>query len=126
MPDGRIEPRQVDRLREMGEWMAVNGEAVYGTRGGPYLPTGNMVSTHSGNKIYLYLLNHPGKALKLPLDEKIAVKKAYFMQNERPLKVARSEGTMSVALPGSLPDEDVTVVVLELDRPASEIDLINI
>ena len=35
MPDGRIEPRQVQRLKEMGQWLAKYGESIYGTRGGP-------------------------------------------------------------------------------------------
>ena len=34
MPTGEIEPRQVERLREIGDWLRINGESVYGTRGG--------------------------------------------------------------------------------------------
>ena len=35
MPDGRIEARQVERLREMGAWLKQYGESIYATRGGP-------------------------------------------------------------------------------------------
>ena len=38
MPDGRIEPEQVERLKEMGAWLAKYGDGVYGTRGGPFKP----------------------------------------------------------------------------------------
>ena len=31
-PDGEIDPEALDRLREIGEWMKVNSEAIYGTR----------------------------------------------------------------------------------------------
>ena len=36
MPDGRFEPRQVERLKEIGRWLAQYGESIYGTRGGPF------------------------------------------------------------------------------------------
>ncbi|MFV1994097.1 MAG: alpha-L-fucosidase, partial [Verrucomicrobiales bacterium] len=31
MPDGRIEPRQVERLEQMGAWLKKYGESIYGT-----------------------------------------------------------------------------------------------
>jgi alpha-L-fucosidase len=36
MPTGEIAPEQVERLKEMGAWLARNGESIYGTRGGPF------------------------------------------------------------------------------------------
>ena len=59
-PDGVIEARQVERLKEMGAWLAKNGEAVYDTRGGPWKPSSHMVSTRKGDKIYLHLLSKVG------------------------------------------------------------------
>lgn len=126
MLDGRIEQRQVDRLSEMGEWISKNQEAVYGTRGGPYLPTEKMVSTHKENKIYLYLLENPGRKLKLPLAEGIKFRQAYFLQNQRSLITDRQKGEITLTLPESLPDDVATVVVLELDRPASEINVVKL
>lgn len=126
MPDGRIEDRQLDRLADLGDWVRRNGDAVYGTRGGPYLPVEWMASTHKGNYIYLYLLKHPGNRLKLPFKEGTAVGKAYFLQDRTPLKFSRERDELILDLPGALPDEDATVIVLELDRPASEIELIKL
>jgi alpha-L-fucosidase len=34
-PDGVIDPEQAARLKEIGAWLAKNGESIYGTRGGP-------------------------------------------------------------------------------------------
>ncbi|MDO8970377.1 MAG: alpha-L-fucosidase, partial [Saprospiraceae bacterium] len=40
MPDGRIEPRQVEKFRKIGEWLGKYGESIYGTRGGPFVSPG--------------------------------------------------------------------------------------
>ncbi len=66
MPDGRIEPRQVDRLREIGAWLKENGESIYGTRGGPFVPGKWGVSTHQGSKIYVHVLDWDGEEVELP------------------------------------------------------------
>ena len=66
MPDGRIEPRQVSRLEEMGDWLGKYGETVYGTRGGPWKPTKTLASTRTGDIIYLHLLGWNGETVTLP------------------------------------------------------------
>ena len=66
MPDGRIEPRQVKRLEEMGEWLGKYGETIYGTRGGPWKPTKSLASTRKGNTIYVHLLGWNGETVTLP------------------------------------------------------------
>ena len=126
MPDGRIEARQVDILAGMGRWLSINGEAVYGTQGGPYLPGEAMVSTHKGNKIYLHLLKSPGKKLRLPIDKGISVKSAHFLNDNTSLEVQAGDNGITVILPKKLPDEIASVIVLTLDRPASEINLIKL
>lgn len=58
-PDGEIDPPQVERLRELGSWLKRNGESIYKTRGGPWLPGEYGVSTHRGKDVYLHLLKLP-------------------------------------------------------------------
>lgn len=66
MPDGRIEPRQVERLREMGAWLRQFGESIYGTRGGPFKPGPWGAATHTAQYIYLHILDWPTAHLTLP------------------------------------------------------------
>jgi alpha-L-fucosidase len=66
MPDGRIEPRQVARLEEMGDWLRKYGETIYGTRGGPWKPTKTLASTRKGDIIYVHLLGGNGETVTLP------------------------------------------------------------
>jgi alpha-L-fucosidase len=67
MPSGEIEPRQADRLREIGAWLEVHGESVYGTRGGPWRPQPWGVSTRSDRTAYLHVLRWPAEeGVRLP------------------------------------------------------------
>ncbi|MCY2929501.1 MAG: alpha-L-fucosidase [Planctomycetota bacterium] len=67
MPDGRIEPRQASRLREIGQWLADNGRSVYATTGGP-VPRGDWGgTTFAGKSLFVHVLNWPARGpVKLP------------------------------------------------------------
>lgn len=72
-PEGVIEARQMARLREMGAWLKRYGESVYGTQGGPWLPTPDYVSTRKGKAIYLHVFRWTDGPLTLPaLPKRIA------------------------------------------------------
>jgi alpha-L-fucosidase len=58
-PDGEIDPAQVQRLHEIGDWLRKNGESIYRTRGGPWLPGDYGVSTHRGKDVYVHVLKVP-------------------------------------------------------------------
>jgi alpha-L-fucosidase len=66
MPDGRIEPRQVERLRDMGAWLAKYGETIYGTRGGPFKPGKWGASTRKDETVYLHVVDRTTNVLTLP------------------------------------------------------------
>lgn len=121
MPDGRIEPRQVDRLKEMGEWVMLNQEAIYGSRGGPFLPSKKIVSTHRDNKIYLFLLDDPKSKLKLSLEKEVKIKKAYILGDNTKVKVKRDKEKVLLQLPDDLPDL-APVLVLELHKHTPEME----
>jgi len=125
MPDGRIEQRQLDRLEEMGQWVSRNQEAIYGSRGGPFLPTDQMVSTHRDKNIYLFLLEEPEAELTVPLEKGIKIKKAYFLGDKTKVKVKSDKEETKLLLPSGMPDEVASVIVLELNTVASEIELLN-
>ncbi len=68
-PDGTIEPLQVERLKEMGQWLNKYGYTIYGTRGGPFKPTDWGVSTRKGNKVYLHLLKWSGSSPEITVPD---------------------------------------------------------
>ena len=81
MPDGRIEPRQVDVLQKIGKWLEKNGDSIYNTSGGPFMPTKNFASTRNNKKIYLHFMNGITE-IELP-DKSIIIKKAYLLNGNK-------------------------------------------
>jgi len=120
MPTGEIEPRQVERLQEIGRWLKQNGKSIYGTRGGPFKPAVWGVSTHKGKYIYLHLLREgDGDTIRLPwIETRIA--KASFL-NGGTVAFRQSLGGIEVNVPRAQRTEPDTVVVLKLAGPASEL-----
>jgi alpha-L-fucosidase len=59
-PDGRIQPEFVARLERIGEWLAANGEAVYGTTASVFerLPFFGRV-TVKGRTLYVHVMGWP-------------------------------------------------------------------
>jgi alpha-L-fucosidase len=68
-PDGQIEPLQIERLKEMGQWLKKYGNAIYGTRGGPFKPADWGVSTRKGNTIFLHILKWNGNSPKITIPD---------------------------------------------------------
>jgi alpha-L-fucosidase len=124
MMDGRIEKRQVDRLKETGEWLKVNGDAIYGTKAGPFLPDSMMAATRKGNKINLMLFKKVGDQLVLPNIEGRKILRAFFM-NGTNLSYEQAATTTSINLPKVLPDPNCTVIVLEMDGDVENLSLIK-
>jgi alpha-L-fucosidase len=122
MPDGRIEPRQVERLKEMGAWLGKNGESIYGTRGGPWHPTRNFASTRRGNTVYLHVFKWENAALELPALP-LAVKSAQVLGGG-PADVQTRDGKLTVTVAPTARAALDTIVKLELDGSAMDIPAI--
>jgi alpha-L-fucosidase len=119
MPTGEIEPRQVERLKEMGAWLAKNGVSLYGTRGGPWKPSSHMVSTRKGNRIYLHLLKKVDGPVTVPVLP-VTIKSAKLL-NGADLKTTTSDGSLSFEIPDSSWDAIDTIVELAIDGDAMAI-----
>ena len=104
-PDGELPAVAVQRLAEMGEWMKVYGETIYGTRGGCVAPHPWGVTTQKGNRLFVHLLTPQDKSIFLPIGNR-KVKKAFRFVDQTPLKVQRCEGGVVLSLPELPTDVD--------------------
>lgn len=120
MPDGRIEPRQVDRLMQMGRWLDKYGQTIYGTRGGPLKTTASLASTHQGNTIYVHILDWPDGAVTLPPLPKRIVHSSILTGSS--VTVRQTAEAITIAVPEGDRDTIDTIVALTLDGWAGDIE----
>jgi alpha-L-fucosidase len=111
MPNGKIQPEFVERLRGMGQWLRENGDSIYGTRGGPIPPRPWGVTTRKGNKVFVHVLDWPDVLLAIPDIPNVKTAKAF--PSGTPVTMRRTEGGLLLRLPASLRNPIDTIVVLE-------------
>ena len=119
MPDGRIEPRQVEVLKQVGSWLEENGESIYGTRGGPWKPGKAIASTRKGKIIYLHALNEKSDTIELP-DIARRIKSASLRGGEK-VDFVQQDGKIVLTVPIARRDASDTVVKLKLDGSAMDL-----
>lgn len=134
MASGEVPEEEVVRLKEVGKWLAVNGESIYATQptlfgaeagsfsetekdkeGKPkFVPSWKWRSTTKPGKIYIHLFEWPGSSFTLESVPR-SVKSAYLLADPKKsqLAVAKQGSGVKVRLPESAPDPIATVLVLE-------------
>jgi alpha-L-fucosidase len=114
-PDGIIEPLQVERLKEMGQWLDKYGYAIYGTRGGPFKPADWGVSTRKGSKVYLHVLRWAGgtKVITLP-DINIPIEKVITNGNVK-TEYVKSDNEYRILLEEKLLQPINTIIEIQYE-----------
>src|SRR5438034_71655 len=109
MPNGRIQPEFVTRLHDIGAWLTKNGEAIYGTRGGPVPAHPWGVTTRKGNRVYVHILDWQDASLLVPpLPAKI--RSARFLGSGRPATFTEGGFGVVLTLPRDAVDPIDTII----------------
>lgn len=115
-PDGQIPAAQAERVREIGRWLRTNGESIYGTRGGPWLPGSYGVSTHNGTAVYIHVLQAPGDSILSLPTLPIRVRRASLLGGAN-LSFKQSDHLLTISIPAAAIDPMDTIIKLELEQP---------
>jgi alpha-L-fucosidase len=119
--EGEIPQTSIERLKEIGKWMADNGEAIYGTSASPFakLTWGRCTqkTTEGKTVLYLHVFDWPkdGKLLVPGLKSKISGAK--LLAGDGKVTAEPGEGGVIVTVPAQAPDPLVSVVMLTVDGP---------
>lgn len=133
MPTGEVPAPEIERLREMGKWLAVNGESIYATQptlfgteagafsttekddnGNPkFVPSWKWRSTTGHDKIYVHLFEWPATIFHVAKVSR-DVTGAYLLADKARsrLKVTKRGDGLDVELPRQAPDPIASVLVL--------------
>jgi alpha-L-fucosidase len=119
MSNGTIEPKQVQVLNEVGDWLGKSDQSIYGTRGGPLMPGSWGASTIKDDVIYLHVLDWgAGDNLVLPAIARkiIAVK----LPSGSSVKVEQSKENIIVQVAKENRQKPDTIVEIALEQQAKK------
>lgn len=118
--EGIIPQQSVNRLQEMGRWMRVNGEAIYGTQASPLksLEWGRCTwkPIEGGTRLYFHVFDWPEEGKLVIRGILSKAKKVFLLADpaQIPLEVKSEGDALIIAVPGKAPDPVNAVVVLDV------------
>ncbi len=101
--DGRIPVIMQQRLLEIGDWLKINGEAIYGAKANPFWPRtfdwGTI--TQKENKLYLHIFNPDDREITIDgIEAQIEAACVIDKRGEKqPLKFRNKRGELSFTIP---------------------------
>jgi alpha-L-fucosidase len=114
-PEGTIQPEFEERLRGIGAWLKVNGEAIYGTAAGPLQDLPWARTTAKGGTIYLHVFDWPKGTLEVA-GLRARVRQVSLLAGGQRLRFTQRGDRLSVQTPEQMPDPPATVLVLRFFR----------
>ncbi len=117
---GEFPKESIEILAKIGQWMKVNGEAVYGTKSSPWglFDWGRCTrkETRSGTIYYFSVFTWPTSGKLVIPGIVTRVKSARLLANNTAIKTNAGSGGLTLFLPDKAPDEVATVIKVEVKK----------
>jgi alpha-L-fucosidase len=105
----------------VGQWLQRYGASIYGTRGGPVAPRPWGVTTQSGDRVYVHVLDWADDDLSLPpLPRRVRAASVLFNGVSLPFREAPSGVTITLP-PRNAEDVDLVVALDLMPAPAAAV-----
>ncbi len=116
--EGEIPQPSIERLAEIGKWMKVNGESIYGTTASPFkeLSWGRCTTKLSGDgaTLYLHVFDWPTDGKLVVPGLKNTVQEAHLLATRGKLKTSTNPQGVAVSVPNAAPDKISSTIVLKV------------
>ncbi len=103
--DGTIPVIMEERLLQMGAWLDVNGDAIYGTEIYTKEPQEGIYYTKKGDKVYAILTRFPFGSVTLDKVPYSPYRKARLLSHPAEITVRENNGKTELVFPSINPDE---------------------
>jgi alpha-L-fucosidase len=116
--DGTFPQESIQRLKEVGAWMKVNGEAIYDTKASPLAPLAwgrcTRKDQKGGTVLYLSVFDWPANGKLTVPGIKSPVTSAKLIANGKALKTEATADGITIAVPEKSLNAIATVIKVEL------------
>jgi len=119
MDDGRFQPAVIRRLREMGAWVEINGEALYGTTAYAYdQPEWGAITTRAlddgGTRLYLHIFDPKAQETVVIPDVKTQPTAAKIIETRQPITTESGAEGLTVKIPAEAAAIGIPVIAVDL------------
>jgi alpha-L-fucosidase len=120
--DGSIPMKSIDSLKAIGEWMEINGEAIYGTQASPFekLSWGRCSKkslSEGKTRLYLHIFDWPADGKLIVPIKTDATVIARRLTDQKELRIVPGAEQMTVLVGEPVLHNIATVVELDIDGP---------
>ncbi len=119
LPDGSLKPEEKAILEGLAPWMATYNEAIYDTRGGPWINGSWGGSSYRGNTVYLHLFNPTDEPIVLNALPQQITAATTIDGKAIPYTQDDQAKTVSITLPTDARNAHVSIIKLTLASPVS-------
>jgi alpha-L-fucosidase len=119
--EGLIPEASVERLKEIGEWMRINGQSIYQTTASPFkrsLGWGRCTAKVSGDAatLYIHVFDWPADGELLLPGLQNSCQSAWLLADsgKTPLHTETGENGLTLVLPKSAPDSIASTIAVQL------------